>query len=302
MPDCGLPAAGAAVTPASVAVVGLGLIGGSLCRALRRRLPATRLVGITRNPATVERALRTGVCDQAGAGEELLARAEIAVICTPVDAMPHWLAACAAASPDLLVTDVGSTKSWVVDAAARLLPGRFLGGHPMAGSERSGWDAADPELFTGCTWVLTPAAPGLPERFAPWRATLEALGAHVAVLDPATHDAAAALISHLPFTVSAALMRATAADPAWETAGWWLAAGGMRDMSRLSGGDPAMEAAILQTNTQPVLAALDGLLTELAGVRSALADPDRLPEWFGAARAHHEAWVARREQAGRPIS
>ena len=92
----------------------------------------------------------------------------------------------------------------------------------MAGSERSGWDAADPELFTGCTWVLTPAASGLPEQFAPWRAALEALGAHVAVLDPATHDVAAALISHLPFTVSAALMRSAVADPAWEAAGWWL--------------------------------------------------------------------------------
>lgn len=292
----------AAAPPASVAVVGLGLIGGSLCLALRQRLPTTHIVGITRNPVTAERALRSGACDRSGTDPGLLADMEVAVLCTPVDAMPSWLSACAAASQGLIVTDVGSTKAWVVEEGSRLLPGRFLGGHPMAGTERSGWDAADPELFSGSTWVLTPHEPGLLERFAPWRAAVAALGAQVEVLDPATHDAAAALVSHLPFTLSAALMRAAAVAPAWETAGWWLAAGGMRDMARLSGGDPPMEAAILRTNTQPVLEALDGLLVELGGLRSALADPAELCAWFAAAREQRAAWLDRRQAAGRPVS
>jgi prephenate dehydrogenase len=260
------------------------------------------IVGITRNPVTAERALRGGACDRAGTANELLAGVEVAVLCTPVDAMPSWLSACAAASRELLVTDVGSTKAWVVEEASRLLPGRFLGGHPMAGTEHSGWDAADPDLFSGSTWVLTPHEPGLLERFASWHAAVAALGARVEVLDPATHDAAAALVSHLPFAVSAALMRAAASSPAWETVGWWLAAGGMRDMARLSGGDPRMEAAILHTNTQPVLAALDGLLVELGGLRSALADPAELCAWFATARDQRAAWLERREQSGRPVS
>ena len=288
--------------PASVAVVGLGLIGGSLCQALRQRLPSTHIIGITRNPLTAERALRSGACDRAGTDEALLAGAHVAVLCTPLDAMTAWLSACAAASQELLVTDVGSTKEWVVAEGSRALPGRFLGGHPMAGTERSGWDAADPELFSGSTWVLTPHEPGLLERFSAWWAAIEALGAHVEVVDAATHDAAVALVSHLPFTVSAALMRAAAASPVWESAGWWLAAGGMRDMARLSGGDPRMEAAILRTNTGPVLAALDELLTELDGLRSALADPETLCAWFSTARGQRAAWLERRQRVGRPVS
>jgi prephenate dehydrogenase len=279
----------------------LGLVGGSLCQGLRLRLPSTHIIGITRNPVTAERALRSGACDRAGTDEVLLAGADVAVLCTPLDAMPAWLSACASASQELLVTDVGSTKEWVVAEGSRVLPGRFLGGHPMAGRERSGWDAADPELFNGSTWVLTPHEPGLLDRFAAWWAATEALGAHVEVLDPAAHDAAAALVSHLPFTMSAALMRAVAASPAWDSAGWWLAAGGMRDMARLSGGDPRMAAAILRTNTEPVLAALDELLTQLGGLRATLADPEQVCTWFGTAREQRAAWLERRRQAGRPV-
>ena len=197
--------------PRSVAVVGLGLIGASLLAALRARLPEVRRIGVARRPEIAHRALADGLCDEAGSGAELLAGGEVVVLCTPVDAMEGWLAACAEHAPATLVTDCGSTKGWVVERGAALLgEARFLGGHPMAGRERSGYDAAEPGLFTGCTWVVTPARPGDLAGFAPWLAVIDALGAHLEVLDAATHDAAVAAISHVPFALSAALLGGSA--------------------------------------------------------------------------------------------
>jgi prephenate dehydrogenase len=291
-----------AEAPASVAVIGLGLIGASLLAALRERLPRVRRLGIARREETVRRALDDGLCDAASTGAELLAGADVAVLCTPVDAMEAWLRSCAGAGPETLVTDCGSTKAWVVERATALLgEGRFLGGHPMAGREQSGYDAAEAGLFVGCTWVVTPRRPVDLAAFAPWLAVVRGLGAHLEVLDPVTHDAAVAAISHLPLAVSAALVRAAAAGPAWPEA-QRLASSGFRDVARLAGGDPAMYAAIARTNTAAVLAALDGLEAELATLRSALRGADAGHAYFAAARELRAAWLAGRRAAGRPVA
>lgn len=285
--------------PASVAIVGLGLIGGSLCQALRH-LGGIRVVGVTRSAATVEAALADGTCDAAGADPGLLSGCEVVVLCTPVDAMPGWMRLCAEHAPEALVTDAGSTKAWVCEQAAALLPpGAFLGGHPMAGSERSGYAAADPRLFDGATWVLTPRdAAGL-DRFAPWSATIERLGARVQLLDALAHDEAVALVSHLPFAVSAALMRAVTRQPRWAQ-GAGLAASGLRDMVRIAGGDPAMYAAITATNREPLLEALDVFTAELAALR-ALVDA-RIPtaDYFEAARTARSRWLEQRAAGHEP--
>ena len=286
--------------PQAVAVVGLGLIGSSLCRALRVKLPDMGIVGITRRSAIAERAMDDGVCDLAGTTPDLLRHADVAVLCTPVDAMPRWLEHCAA-YPDLLATDCGSTKQWVVEQAAHQFDAeRFLGGHPMAGRESSGYDAADPSLFDGCTWVFTPTDTRHLDRFKPWVDVVHALGAVVEVMGAAEHDAAAAWVSHLPFALSAALVRAAAAAPEWEK-GKRLAAGGFRDMSRLAGGDPAMYAAIVETNTTALLDALGALAKELERMGRAVRKPETSAAYFATAQQIRAAWLAEREEQGRPL-
>jgi prephenate dehydrogenase len=291
-----------AAPPRSVAVVGLGLIGASLLGALRERLPAVRRIGIARRPETARRALDDGLSDEAGVDPGLLARGEIVVLCTPVDAMEEWLRRCATEAPSNLITDCGSTKAWVVERAEAILgEGRFLGGHPMAGRERSGYDAAEAGLFERCAWVVTPRRGADLVAFAPWLAVIEALGAHLEVMDAATHDAAVAAISHLPFALSSAFVSAVASDPAWSVARR-LAATGFRDMARLAGGDPAMYAAITRTNAGPMLAVLDRLEAELGALRARLVAGDGGEEWFAAARELRAEWLEARAAEGRPVA
>jgi prephenate dehydrogenase len=224
----------------------------------------------------------------------------MAVLCTPVDAMPFWLEQCAF-YPGLLVTDTGSTKQWVVDQAAkRLDPVRFLGGHPMAGSQLSGYEAAGATLFEGCNWVLTPSVPEQQEAFAPWVAVIEALGATIEVMDAADHDKSVAWISHLPFALSAALVRAAAAAPEWGDA-QRLAASGFRDMARLAGGDPEMYAAIVQTNPTALLNALAALTKELERLAKAVRKPETAEAYFATARQLRAGWLVDRAESGRPV-
>jgi prephenate dehydrogenase len=238
-------------------------------------------------------------CEVAGTDAGLLGGCDVVVLCTPVDVMPQWLAEVARRAPTALVTDCGSTKAWLMARARELLgPGRFLGGHPMAGRERSGYEAADPSLFVGATWVLTPERDDDLAAFAPWIAAIRTFGARPLVTDAATHDEAVAWISHLPFALSAALVRAAGQAPVWPTAAA-LASSGYRDMSRLAGGEPAMYAAIVRTNRHAILAALEAYAAELARLRSLLEDPAAdWAAWFAAARGQREAWLAERNASG----
>ncbi|HXA29830.1 MAG TPA: prephenate dehydrogenase/arogenate dehydrogenase family protein [Candidatus Angelobacter sp.] len=291
---------GGVEAPQAVAVVGLGLIGASLCRALREKLPDMGIVGVTRSVETAERAMNDGICDLAGTTSDLLRHVDLAVLCTPVDAMPFWMEQCEF-YPGLLVTDTGSTKQWVVEQAAKTVDrGRFLGGHPMAGRERSGYAAAETALFDGCTWVFTPTTTAQQEPFAPWVAAVEALGARVEVMDAADHDRTVAWISHLPFALSAALVRAAAAAPEWADA-QRLAAGGFRDMARLAGGDPEMYAAITASNQPAILESLNALTRELDRLSKALRKPETAQAYFATAQQLRAAWLSERAEQGRPV-
>lgn len=295
------PAIPDAPPPRSVAVVGLGLIGASLLGALRQALPEVDRIAVGRRAETAERAVADGLATRAGTDAAVLRRAEVVVLCTPVDAMPAWLEAAASAAPRAVLTDAGSTKAWVTGRAIELLgPGRFVGGHPMAGRERSGYDAAEPSLFAGATWILTPSGAAEAELIAPWAAAVTSIGARVEALDPAAHDAAVALISHLPFALSAALVRAAGADPSWEAA-WRLASSGFRDTARLAGGDPAMYAAITSTNARPLTEALDAFERQITLLRGVIDDRAAAADYFGAAQRTRADWLRRREGSGRPV-
>jgi prephenate dehydrogenase len=244
--------------------------------------------------------MNDGICDLAGTTPDLLRHVDLAVLCTPVDAMPVWLEQCAF-YPGVLVTDTGSTKQWVVEQAAKRFDRtRFLGGHPMAGRELSGYDAAEATLFDGCTWVFTPTDVAHQETFEPWVAVVRALGATVEVMDAADHDRAVAWISHLPFALSAALVRAAGASSQWGDA-QRLAAGGFRDMARLAGGDPAMYAAIAGSNQQAILDALSALTRELERLARAVRKPETAEAYFATARQLRAAWLHERDEQGRPV-
>lgn len=279
---------------ARVALLGLGLMGASLGLALREAGAATEVAGYDAAPGVAVRARERGAITVACASvAEAVRGADLVVLAAPVLALRSLLADIA---PHLgeraLVTDVGSTKAQVRAWAAALLPWgvTFVGGHPMAGAERSGVEAADPSLYHGCVWCLTPTAETPPAALAALSSLVERLGAHPLVVDAEAHDAAVAAISHLPLVAAVALTNAVAGRPDWALA-QHLAAGGFRDTTRVAAGNPRMARDICLTNTQPLLAALDGYLAELHALRAALAAGDpNIEARFQMAQTTRTAW------------
>lgn len=246
-------------------MVGTGLIGGSIGLALRRR--GWHVTGDDRDPARAARALELGALDAVGADPE----AEITFLATPVQAVADAARAALAAGPGI-VTDVGSVKSSIVAAVA---DPRFLGGHPMAGSEQEGVDGADPDLFAGALWVLTPTAATDDATYAAVRAVIRSLGADVVALTPEHHDALVAVVSHVPHLTAASLMH-LADDKATEhRALLRLAAGGFRDMTRIAAGHPGIWPDICAENRDAIVEVLDGLVGSLQQVRQVIVDDDR---------------------------
>lgn len=251
-----------------IALVGLGLIGGSIARALRAdrdREPRT-LVAWTPRGDGPRAALAAGVIDAVAPDLGSAVRsADLVVLAAPPDATLALLDALAALPPGCLpeaatVTDVASTKGVIVARATGLgLP--FVGGHPMAGRETTGFAAASHHLFAGRPWVLVPAEAAATADIARVEDLVRACGASPVRMDAATHDALTAAISHVPLVAAAALVEAVAGPPGARVSGDWevarlLAASGWRDATRLARGDPAMGAGILATNAPAVAARL----------------------------------------------
>lgn len=256
----------------TLAIVGVGLLGGSLGLAAKSRGLVRRVVGIGRDPARLELAKGLGAIDDlatefAGA----IPAADLVVVCTPVDLIAkHVLEIAAFAKPGCVVTDVGSTKGEIVAALANLAPGRvsFVGSHPMAGSEKKGPAHAVGELFQNRATILTPTAESDPDAVARLKRFWEGIGCRVVMMTPAEHDRAVAAISHLPHAVAAALAGAT--DPAH----LGIAAGGFRDTTRIAGASAAIWEPIFRTNRYEVLAACDRFSERFDEFRKLLAADD----------------------------
>jgi prephenate dehydrogenase len=242
-----------------VAIVGLGLIGGSLGLALKRAMPAVEVIGVARRAETGSTAEEMAAVDRAGTDFAAVGGADLVVLACPLAATAEVLHAIA---PHLgegaRVTDVGSAKASVVRIADEVLDGernRFVGGHPMAGKEVTGIEHADPDLFRDRPWVLTPPAASTGYELSGFQDVVDAIaeiGARPVFMQPAEHDRYVALVSHLPFLISAAYLRAVGAGEDWEAASA-LASSGFRDISRLGAGDPEMYAAIAAANREEVL-------------------------------------------------
>ncbi len=263
--------------PRRANVVGLGLIGGSLGLALRAR--GWHVTGHDTDPARLADAGARGVVDADGLDPD----AEVTFVATPVGEVPDAVKAALAVGGGL-VTDVGGVKAPLV---AALDDPRFLGGHPMAGSELEGLDGADADLFSGAVWVLTPTPATTDAVFTTVAAVVSSLGAEVVALAPERHDALVAVVSHVPHLTAATLM-ALADERASEHAALLrLAAGGFRDMTRVAAGHPAIWPDICAQNRAAILDGLDGLMAGLGRVRALVADDDRagLLDALTAARA-----------------
>ncbi|MBI2355019.1 MAG: prephenate dehydrogenase/arogenate dehydrogenase family protein [Deltaproteobacteria bacterium] len=273
-----------------LAIVGVGLIGGSLARALREAGAVKSVVGIGRSRSNLEQALALGVVDEITQDAVLGVRgAQMVFISVPVCSIPSVVAEIAPAlSPGCIVTDGGSVKTAIVRECEALMPPGcfFIGGHPIAGTEHSGAAASFATLYRGKRCILTPTertdAAALELITSLWQLT----GAEVCTMEPGHHDRIFAEISHLPHVVAYALVHAVGtADVEGENVLSYTA-GGFRDFTRIASSDPAMWRDIALMNREALLKSIDGFSASLAELRRRIeaGDPQGMAEFFTIAK------------------
>jgi len=264
-------------TPGSLAVVGTGLIGTSI--ALAARAAGLDVRGFDPDPEALQGAVDRGALEPAAGVEACVAGAGIAIVAAPMDHVTETALACLRADPDLVVTDAGSAKTDVVaavDAAANEEEAaRFVAGHPMTGSERSGPGAASASLLDGTAWVLCAGPRTSAASLEVVESLVRAVGAQPLTMDAERHDRLVALISHLPQLASTALMRVAAVRAAGEPELMLLAAGGFRDLTRLAASNPELWADILLANAGRARDAIDVYVDSLHQLGELLKSGDR---------------------------
>lgn len=251
--------------PRRANVLGLGLIGGSIAKALTAR--GWIVGGHDRDSSCVKRAQEMGIIALGGLDPE----AEITFVAVPVLAGPAAVNEALAATRGV-VTDVASVKAGVARA---VVDPRFVPGHPMAGSELDGLDGADADMFEGAVWVVTPTEQTPDDAFAQVAQVVASLGAEVVVLRPERHDELVAVVSHVPHLAAAALMNLADQRAEEHAALLRLAAGGFRDMTRIASGNPAIWLDICAENKVAIVEVLDGLVSSLSSFRAIVADDRR---------------------------
>jgi prephenate dehydrogenase len=268
-----------------VGIIGTGLIGGSLGLALQKHASLQQVIGYDADREMLERALRYGAISSAAKNiSELAAACDLIFVAVPVrstdlviaEAAPHL-------RPGTTVSDVGSVKERVVNAASRILPQDvdFIGGHPLAGSEQRGVEFADPELFREAYYVLTPSQHCVDESYSRLHALLTSLGARVIAMEPRQHDRAVSVISHVPHIMAMGLMN-LALRRAEEYPLLRLAAGGFRDMTRIAASSPGLWLDILLENRDAVAESLRECMDMLYEISDMLeeADEEKLEVWM----------------------
>jgi prephenate dehydrogenase len=256
---------------ARVAIVGLGLMGGSLAGALKSRGACREIWGVARREEAVSEALRrgfihAGTCDLAKGVEQ----ADLVVLATPVRTILELVPLVGSLAPaGCLLMDLGSTKARIIEVMEALPPHlQAVGGHPMCGKEASGIVAAEADLYEGATFVLTPLQRTGSEALMLAQELVEAIGARPLVMDAERHDRLVATVSHLPYLLSVGLVATAEEVAAEDELVWGLAASGFRDTSRLAASDVTMMLDILLTNRQ----AVREMLSRLARQLDAIAD------------------------------
>jgi len=258
----------------TVAILGPGLIGGSLALALAERGLAKRLMIYARSPRALDEIRLASVdAELTGNPSEAVCEADVVILCVPIEAMAGLVHEFRdALKPTAFVTDVGSVKGSVVRDIEPLLENRalWIGSHPMAGSERGGFAAARPDLFEGATVILTPTKQTSRDAHRRAEKFWSALGSKLAILSPEKHDQMVAAISHIPHLIASALVNHAVTFGDLD-----LAAGGFRDTTRVASGSPELWAEILLANSQAVSGQVDHLIRDLQTIELALKNPDK---------------------------
>jgi len=259
----------------TVVVAGVGLIGGSVALGTRQRFLADKVIGYDRDPAVLDAARGLGAIDEAQLAEgPWLEEADLLVLAAPARSVVEVGAQLLRhLRPDAVVTDVASVKGFVVDG---MRAARFVGGHPMAGSERGGVLNADAALLENAVWVLTPEE-GVtdPAALSLVRAFVEGLGARPIEVSPEQHDRLVATVSHLPYLAAVALT-ALVDEGEERSLMMLLAAGGFRDLTRVASGDPVMSRDMVSGNREAVRSALGAYRRQLEHLDALLDDPEVL--------------------------
>jgi prephenate dehydrogenase len=282
-------------------VVGVGLIGGSFALALKEAGAVARVVGVGRSPANIRRALELGIIDAAGAlDRDTFGDADLVLLAMPVGQMgPVMRAIAPLLGAKTVVTDAGSTKADVVALAKKALKTslpRFVPGHPIAGTEKSGAEASFPELYRDRKVVLTPLKGTDPAALALVRSAWERCGAAVFELAPREHDAVLAAVSHLPHVLAFALVDRIARHKDAKRL-FSYAAGGFRDFTRIASSNPEMWRDICIANRKALLAEVGRYGRNLERVKRMLAraDAKALEALFSGARYARARWLKNRE-------
>jgi len=248
-----------------VVIIGVGLIGGSVAAAVHRNLPDVEVLGIDTRGEALELGRGSGILADGALPDDPRATAwlsaggsDLVIVATPADAAQRWFSCMAEGAYDGVVTDVASTKHVINGMAAQMLPcpERYIPGHPMAGSEMSGIEAASPTLFQGAYWILCPDERTQPDAYRLLHSFVVDLGARVISIDRGAHDDAVAIVSHVPHIVASALVRLAADHARTQPNLLRLAAGGFKDSTRIAAGSPELWTGISFDNRDAVAAGL----------------------------------------------
>jgi len=289
-----------------VAIIGLGLLGGSIGLAVQRHLPGVATAGYDNDPEVrrraAERGLAASICDSAA---EAVIGADLVILCVPVGAMEEAAQAIVSSlDPDAVISDVGSSKQTISRALASVLHGRcVIPAHPVAGTEDSGPDAGFATLFHQRWCIITPPPETNPEHVARLVTFWEALGAMVETMDPQHHDHVLAVTSHIPHLIAYTIV-GTASDLEQVTRSEVIkfSAGGFRDFTRIAASDPVMWRDVFLHNRDAVLEMLDRFLTDLALMREAIraGDGETMFDLFTRTRSIRRSIVAFGQDDARP--
>lgn len=261
-----------------IAIIGLGLIGGSVGLALKQSRVAShelRVIGIPRREETIQEAINRGAIDE-GTTDHVkgVSEADLVFICTPINLiLPTLKGIASALKKGAIVTDVGSSKYEIVSQAEKIMPKgtHFVGGHPMAGKEQVKLEAAEANLFEGKVWILTPTSKTSKKALEQVKQVVGWLGGSVLEMDPKTHDLVVAAISHIPLAIAASLVNVVATEEQKDLMAK-CAASGFRDATRIASGDPILGVDMFTTNKKAVLKMIGAFKKSLSNLEKLIKE------------------------------
>lgn len=287
---------GIIMNPLTIGFIGLGLIGGSIAKALKSAIPDIHILAFDIHQDTLTLAVKEGVVTRAvSAIDSSFSACDYIFLCAPVSGNDENLQTLKQyLSPSCLLTDVGSVKGNIHQHIRESgLAGQFIGGHPMAGSERFGYPNSKARLLENAYYILTPTKEVPAEKIQAYRELVLAMGAIPLILDAPQHDYVTAAVSHLPHIIAASLVHLVKTSDSSEGIMKMIAAGGFKDITRIASSSPDMWQQICLTNTENILTLLDDYIEALQQIRAQLSarDADRLYHFFDDARLYRDSFI-----------